>query len=89
MIHKEKWQGNVIRLSLKDGDKELGRVFLYLIKNDLNDKPYGPLEDLYVEEHARGKGIAKELIKEFLEIAKREKAGLVEHGKEFRINLNL
>ena len=45
----------------KDG-KEIGRCFIYLIKNDLHKKPYALLEDVFVDENFRGKGIGKKLI---------------------------
>lgn len=49
---------------------ELGRVFLYFIKNDLHVPPYGLVEDLFVVESARGQGIATELLKQVIIEAK-------------------
>lgn len=46
-----------IKFILFDGKKKIGRAYLYLIKNDLHKKPYGLLEDIYVDEKYRGKGI--------------------------------
>ena len=50
--------------------KVIGRAYLYLIRNDLHIKPYGFLEDVFIEEEYRGKGIGKELIKKVIEKAK-------------------
>jgi len=42
--------------------KELGHVYLYLIRNDGHDEPYGLVEDLAVSETARGQGIGRALM---------------------------
>jgi len=54
---------------LVDG-KVAGRAFLFLIYNDLHPKPYGLLEDVFVEEEFRGQGIGKSLVKAVIEKAK-------------------
>jgi len=72
MISKEKIESSAIRLNIKEGDKEIGRAFLYLIKNDLNERPYGLLEDVYILEEYRGQGYGTKLISEVLETAKQE-----------------
>jgi len=69
MIDSEKIDSTAIRFCIRDGEVEIGRAFLYLIKNDLNDRPYGLLEDLYVNEDYRGQGNAKKLIKQVLDSA--------------------
>jgi GNAT superfamily N-acetyltransferase len=50
--------------------KIIGRAFLFLVYNDLHPKPYGLLEDVFVEEKYRGKGIGKELVQKVIEKAK-------------------
>jgi GNAT superfamily N-acetyltransferase len=50
--------------------KIIGRAFLFLIYNDLHSKPYGLLEDVFIEEKYRGKGIGKELVQRVIEKAK-------------------
>lgn len=108
MIKQTLQESKAVRICTLEDGKEVGHAYLYLVKNDLNERPYGLLEDLFVEEHARGNGFAKELVEEILEAAKREncykviatsrfsrehvhkmyeKAGFVEHGKEYRLNL--
>ena len=47
----------------KDG-KEVGRAYVYVIKNDLHDDPYGLLEDLFVDEEYRSRGLVTELLKQ-------------------------
>ena len=59
-----------IKIIVEKSGKIVGRVFLYLINNDLHDKPYGLLEDLFVTEEYRQQGIGGELIKKVIKEAK-------------------
>jgi GNAT superfamily N-acetyltransferase len=52
-----------IKFSVEKDGKELGRAWLYLIYNDLHTKPYGLLEDVFVNEEVRGQGVGNELLK--------------------------
>ena len=46
---------------------EIGRAYLFIIRNDLHEKPYyGLLEDVFVAEEYRGRGIATDLVKEVI-----------------------
>ena len=45
-----------------EGDIVIGRARLYLIENNLHEKPYGYLEDVWVDEECRGKGIGTGLL---------------------------
>lgn len=69
-IKKEKKQ-NAIRISVWENGEELGAMYLYLIRNDSHEKPYGFLEDLLVVEEHRKKGIGSLLVKEAIAEAKR------------------
>jgi len=53
--------------------KILGRAFLYIMHNDLHSEPFGLLEDVFVEEGERGKGVGKELVKNVISEAKKQK----------------
>ena len=59
-----------IRISITDDGFEVGRAYIYLMHNDLHDRPFGLMEDVYVEESYRGKGIGSELVGKVIEIAK-------------------
>lgn len=61
----------VIKIIMEKGKKEIGHAYLYLIKNDLHDKPYGLLEDLYVDEEYRGQKIGSELAQAVIDEAKK------------------
>src|SRR3989339_616146 len=68
---KQKKASEAIKIELEENGKRIGRAFLYIIKNDLHDRPYGLLEDLFVEEEYRGQGIGKKILNEALEEAKK------------------
>jgi len=58
------------RLSLKLNGKEIGRCYVYLIWNDLHEKPYALLEDVWINEGYRGKGYGTELVKRVIDFAR-------------------
>lgn len=66
----QKKTAEAIKLTVEKEDKEIGRVFLYFIKNDLHDRPYVLLEDLFVAEEKRKQGVGAELIKKAIELSK-------------------
>jgi len=60
-----------IKFSLEnENQKEIARATLYILSNDLHKEPFGLLEDLFVSEEERGKGIATDLIKQVILKAK-------------------
>ncbi|NJK46876.1 GNAT family N-acetyltransferase [Candidatus Gracilibacteria bacterium] len=61
-----------IRLSVNKNDVEIARAYLYIMHNDLHDCPFGLLEDVFVEDNYRGQGIGSELLKEVLEVARKQ-----------------
>ena len=60
-----------IKIFVEENGREIGRCFIYLIKNDLHEEPYALLEDVFVDENFRGRGIGTELVKKAIEIAKK------------------
>ena len=63
---------NGIRLSFTENGKEIARVFLYLLKNDLHKETFGFLEDLFVHETYRGKGNGEKIVRAAIQEAKRQ-----------------
>ena len=60
-----------IKIQIKNGNKEVGRAFLYLIRNQLHKQPYGLMEDVFVDESLRGQGFGSKLILEVIKQAKK------------------
>ena len=58
----------------KEDSKEIGRIFVYLIQNDLHEgATYALIEDMFVEEEYRGKGVASALMEQAISFAKAQK----------------
>tara|TARA_Y100000034_G_scaffold135381_1_gene207094 strand:+ start:3036 stop:4670 length:1635 start_codon:yes stop_codon:yes gene_type:complete len=64
---------NGFKITLNKNGQEIGRVFLYLMNNDLHKRPFGLIEDLYVRESHRGQGNGTKLMNSVLKKAKQEK----------------
>ena len=63
-------QGSGFRLSVVTENGEVGHAYLYLIRNDLHDEPYGLLEDVFVGEEFRGHGYGSALVQRVIDEAK-------------------
>ena len=58
-----------IIISIEESGKEVAHAYLYILAN-LHDRPFGLMEDVYVAESYRSKGLGTMLIKELIKIAK-------------------
>jgi len=72
-IKAKKHQSEAIKFTYILDNEEVGRAFLYLIKNDLNPRPYGLLEDVFVNEKFRHNGYGKEIIRAVIDASKSER----------------
>lgn len=61
------------KFSVSEEGKEVGRAFLYLMYNDLHEEPFGLLEDVFVDDKYRSKGLGTELVKEVIKAANEKK----------------
>ena len=59
-----------IRISATEDGREIGRCRIYLIRNDLHESPYALLEDVFVDENHRNKGIGGLLVREVVNLAR-------------------
>jgi GNAT superfamily N-acetyltransferase len=62
-----------VKLVFEEKGKELGRGFLYIFKNDLHKMPFALLEDVFVQEDQRGRGVGSKLIIAAIAEAKKRK----------------
>ena len=58
-----------IRFSIVEEEQEIARTYLYIMHNDLHQEPFGLLEDVYVNERERGRGIGTKLVQQVIEAA--------------------
>lgn len=86
IIEQQQNRGYAIRFSAQDNGVEMGHAYLYIIYNDLHEEPYGLMEDVFVEETARGSGIGTVIVKQLIVKAKelgcRKLIGQSRYGKE-------
>lgn len=60
-----------IKISIEDKGREVGRAFIYLLKNGQHTKPFGLLEDVFVAENQRSRGYGSKLVIEAIKEAKK------------------
>lgn len=76
----------VLKFSAIIDGKEVGRAFLFILKNDLRNREYGFLEDVMVNEEYRGQGVGTKLLNELIAAAKEMKLykiiGTSRYGRE-------
>ena len=69
-IQQEEIIATGTKFSMVQNGKEVARAYLYLLSNDLHKRPFGFMEDVFVDEALRGQGIGTELVKKVIEEAK-------------------
>ncbi len=60
-----------VKLFVEQDGREVGRAYLYIMRNDLHDKPFGFMEDVMVDPTLRGQGIGTKLVNRLVEEAKK------------------
>jgi len=71
LVSKKIKNSYAVRISIVQRNKEAGSAYLYVLTNDLHKKPFGFIENVYVSEAHRGKGIGTKLVKAVIEEAKK------------------
>ena len=51
----------------------MARAYLDILYNGLHEEPFGLLEDVYVDENFRGKGLGTRVVNKVMELAKENK----------------
>jgi GNAT superfamily N-acetyltransferase len=69
-IKKKTVEGKGVKFFIEIDGKEVGRAFLYILHNDLHEKPFGFLEDVYINENLRGQGIGTKLLDKVIKEAR-------------------
>lgn len=61
-----------IKITANEDGKILGSAYLYIMFNDLHKEPFGFLENVFVKEGSRGKGVGSKLVEAVIAEAKRQ-----------------
>ncbi len=71
-LQKEIVRGSyAVKITAQEGGREVGRVRLYILFNDMHKEPYGLLEDIFVDESERNRGTGTKLVQTAIEEAKK------------------
>lgn len=62
-----------IRVSVEINKKEAARAFLYILRNYPEQKPYGFMAEIFVDENQRGNGVGTKLLNRLIEEAKKNR----------------
>jgi GNAT superfamily N-acetyltransferase len=68
-IKQETIKTGGIKFFVEDNGKEVARAYLYILKN-IHDQPFGFIEDVFVDESFRSKGLGTKLVEELIKTAK-------------------
>lgn len=60
-----------VKLFVEKDGKEVARAYLYLMTNDLHERPFGFMEDVMVDESLRGQGMGSEIVNALVAEAKK------------------
>ena len=71
IISQREDKSYAIKMTAEEDGSVLGWAYLYIIFNDQGKGPYGFLEDVFVKEENRGKGIGSQLIQAVIVEAKK------------------
>ncbi len=61
-----------LKLVMTEKGKEIARVWVYFIRNDLHSKPYALIEDLFVQEEYRGRSFGTKMMQAAIEEARKK-----------------
>jgi len=61
-----------IKATAEENGMILGSAYLYIMFNDLHEEPFGFLENVFVKEESRGKGIGSKLVEAIIMEAKKQ-----------------
>ncbi len=71
-MKKQRITAQGIKFSIEKDNKEIARAYLYLMKNDLHNQPFGLMEDVFIDESLRSKGYGTKIVKELIKQAKKQ-----------------
>ena len=69
-LEKQQINANGVKILATENGQTVGRAYLYLLKNDLHRELFGFMEDVFVEEAFRSRGIGGKLVEAVIAEAK-------------------
>ena len=72
IISKKENRTYGIKIKAEEDGNLLGWAYLYIMYNDLHKEPFGFMENVFVKEESRGKGVGSKLIESIISEAKKQ-----------------
>lgn len=69
-INSDQQKSTSYKFNVYEGSIKVGRGYLYLIRNGFHKKPYGLLEDVFIQKKYRKKGYGTKLVEHIIFVAK-------------------
>ena len=89
VFKKAKSESRGVRLAVFEAGKEAGRLFIYILRNELHREPFAIFEDLFVLPECRGRGLGRALLKRAIKIAKQSGCyKIISYSRHSRKNLH-
>ncbi|MDD4272012.1 MAG: GNAT family N-acetyltransferase [Patescibacteria group bacterium] len=78
-----------IKFFIEQDGREAARAYLYILKNDLHERPFGFMEDVFVGENFRSQGLGARLVEELIKAAKLNNCyKLIGNSRQERFNVH-
>ena len=71
-VQAETIEAKGIKFSVVENEQQIARAYLYIMRNELHQEPFGLLEDVYVNESYRGLGLGTELVQQVIVAARQQ-----------------
>ena len=71
-IKTKKIEAFGIKLYADENGREIARTYLYFMKNDLHETPFGLMEDVFVEPDHRKEGLGSKIVEEAIKVAREQ-----------------
>jgi GNAT superfamily N-acetyltransferase len=85
-VKKKEIGAKGVKLFIMEDNKEIARAYLYILKNDLHQEPFGFMEDVFVHPDYRQGGLGKKIVQALIDEAKERNCYKIictsRHGRE-------
>jgi GNAT superfamily N-acetyltransferase len=78
-----------VKITAEENAKAVGWAYLYIIFQDRHEEPYGLVENVYVEEEYRSRGVGTKLMEAIIQEARERNCyKLIGHSRTFKTKVH-
>lgn len=70
-IQQKTIKAHGIKLFIEHNGQEIARAYLYIL-NNIHDRPFGLMEDVFIDENYRSRGLGTKLVEELIKLARQK-----------------